>query len=96
MGAADSEIDQGGSGCPDIRTDLIGGDATGPDIQVIYMGPDAMSEEGVGRISPQGGLQADGTATVEGAGRRLVLPPAVGCDGGGGFAGGGYLRLLIP
>ena len=35
------------------------------------MGPDAAYEEGVGQIPPQGGPQADGTATPEGAGRSL-------------------------
>ena len=39
------------------------------------MGPDAAYEEGIGRIPPQGCLQVDGTAAVEGEGRRLGLPP---------------------
>ena len=60
------------------------------------MGPGAAYEEGVGRIPPQDGPQADGTKTTEGAGRRLGLPPAGGFDGGGGFTGGGYLRLPPP
>ena len=37
------------------------------------MGPGAAHEEGVGWIPPQGGLQADGAATVEGSGLRLGL-----------------------
>ena len=52
---ADSDIEQGGSGCPDIGTDLLGCDAISPDIRVIDMGPDAMYEEDVGQIPPQGG-----------------------------------------
>ena len=71
MGTDDSYIDQGGIGCPDIGTDLLGGCEIGTDIQVRDMGPDAAYEEGIGRITPQGCLKADGTAAVEGAGRML-------------------------
>ena len=60
------------------------------------MGPDAAYEEGIWRIPPQGGPPADGTAALEGEGRRLGLPPYGGCDGGGGVAGVGDLRLLSP
>ena len=56
--------------------------------------PDAAIEEGVGRIPPQGGLQADGTEAMEGAVRRLSLPPYGGFDGGARVAGVGDLRLL--
>ena len=70
VGAADSYTDQGGSGCPDIRTDLLGSGALGPAVRVRDMGPDTAYEEGIGRITPQGGPQADGTAAVEGAGRQ--------------------------
>ena len=96
MGVADSDIVQGGNGCSDIGTYFLGGGAIGPAIRVRYMGPDTTYEEGVGRILPYGGLQDDGTTTVEGVGRRLYLPPAVGCKGGGRFSGGGYLRLPRP
>ena len=61
MSAADSDIDQGESGCPDIETYLLGGGAICSDIRVIDMGPDALYEEGVGKIPPQGGPQDDGT-----------------------------------
>ena len=64
MVAFDSHIKQGGSGCPDIVTDLLGSGAIGPSIQVRDMGPDAAHEYDVGRIPPQGGLQADGMATA--------------------------------
>ena len=93
MGAADSYFDQGRSGCPYIGTYLLGGGAIGPAVWVRDMGPDAAHEEYVGRIPPQGGPQADGEATAEGAGRRLVLTLIGGCDGRGQFAGGGYLHL---
>ena len=33
---------------------------------------------------------------MEGAGWRVDLPPAEGCNGGGWFAGGVYLPLLLP
>ena len=55
MGAADSYIDQGGSGCPDIGTDLLGVGAIGTAIRVRDMGPDAAYEEGIGRIPPRSG-----------------------------------------
>ena len=58
--------------------------------------PDAAIEEGVGRIPPQGGLQADGMAAVEGVGWRLGLPTSGGCDGGSGVVGYGDLRLRPP
>ena len=96
MGAADSYIEQGGSGFPDIETYLIGRGAIVPDVQVRDIGPGAANEEGVGRIPPQGSPQADGVKTAEGAGLRLGLLPTEGFDGGGGFAGGGYLRLPTP
>ena len=51
------------------------------------MSPDATHEEGIGRIPPQVGPQADRGATAKRTGRRMVLPPAGGCDGGGGIAG---------
>ena len=60
------------------------------------MGTDSAHEEGVGRIPPQGGPQADGEATVERTGRRLGLPPVGGGYGGGGRAGSGDLCLPSP
>ena len=74
---------------PGHGTDLLGGGAIGPDIWVRDVGSDTAHEEGVGRIPPQGGPQADGTETAEGVGRRLVFSPSGICDGGGGFVGGG-------
>ena len=56
----------------------------------------AAHEDGVGRIPPHGGLQADGVATPEGTGRRMGLPPSGVFDGRGGLEGVGYLSLLPP
>ena len=96
MGAAGLDIDQGSRGCLDINIDLLGVGAIGANIRVRDMGTDSVYEEGVGRIPPQGGPQDDGTTTLEGAGQRLGLLPAGGCDGGGGFVGGGDLCLPFP
>ena len=60
------------------------------------MSPDAAYEEGIGKIPPQGGPQADINAAVEGAGHRMSLPTYGGCNGGSGVAGDGDLRLLSP
>ena len=60
------------------------------------MGPDAAYEEGIGRIPPQGGPQADGAAAMEEVGQRLGLTPYGGCDGVGRVAGVGDLRLSSP
>ena len=51
-----------------MGTDSLGGGAIGPYIRVRYTSPHAAYEEGVGRIPPQGGPQADGTAALEKAG----------------------------
>ena len=60
------------------------------------MGTDAAYEEGVEKIPPHVGMQADGTAVVKGAGQRLGLPPYGGCDGGDGVEVFGDLRLPSP
>ena len=60
------------------------------------MSPDAAYEEGVGRILPQGGPQADFTANAEGLVWRLVLPTSRGCNVRSGLAVGGYLRIRPP
>ena len=96
MGAADSDIDKGGSGYLDIRKYLLGGSAIGRAVWVRYMGPDATHEEGIGGIPLWGSPQDDGATTAESSVWRLGLTPAGGCDGGGGFSGGGDLRLPPP
>ena len=60
------------------------------------MGPDAAYEEGVGRIPPQGGPQADGTEAAEGTGHRLGLTLYGGCDVGGRIIGVGDLSISSP
>ena len=46
VGAAESGTEQGGSGCPNIGTDLLDGGTIGPVIRVRYMGPETAYEEG--------------------------------------------------
>ena len=79
-----------------IGTYLLGGGAIGTDLQVSDMSPGTTNEEGVGRIPPQGVLQADRTATAEGSVQRLCLPNSGGCNGRSGVAGDGDLRLRPP
>ena len=52
VGAANLGVEQEGSGCQDIGTDLLSGGASGPAIRVRDMGPDTAYAEGVGRIPP--------------------------------------------
>ena len=60
------------------------------------MGDDTVNWEGVGRISPQGEPQADGTATLEGGRQEVGVSPSDGRYGGVVVTGGGYLCLLHP
>ena len=53
VGKADAGLDQGGVGCPDLGTDILGGSSSGPLVQVRYVGDDAAHWEGVERIPPQ-------------------------------------------
>ena len=50
VGADKLDVEQGGNGCEYIGTDLFGGGAIGPAIQVRDMGPDTVYAEGVGFI----------------------------------------------
>ena len=77
-------------------TDIFFGGTIGPAIRVRDMGPETAYAEGVWRIPPYGGLQADGTETAEGTGQRLGLTPYEVCDDRGEFSGGGELRLPLP
>ena len=96
MGAADSGVEQGGFGCPDLGPDLPGGGSVGNDLWVGDVGRDTLHWEGFGRIPPQGGPQSDREATSERMGRSMGIPPSGGRGGGGRTTGGGELRLLPP
>ena len=58
-GEADKGDEQGGCGCPDLRSDLLGGGPVGHAVWVRGVGHDPPHWEGVGRIPPQGVLKAD-------------------------------------
>ena len=60
MGAAILGDEQGGSGCPDPREDLRGGDSCRHALQVGDMGHDNVHWESFGSIPPQGGPHSDG------------------------------------
>ena len=57
---------------------------------------DPIHQEGVGRIPPQGGLQADRKVNLEREGRSVDIPPTGICDGIGRSEGGGDLCLPPP
>ena len=59
VGEADAVVDQGGGGFTDLGTYLIGGGPVGPVVWVRAVGDDPPQWEGLGRITPQGGPQAD-------------------------------------
>ena len=65
MGASVQGVNQGGCICPDLGENLHGGVSGGPNVWVRDVGDDTAHWEGLGRIPPQGGLQADGTTTLE-------------------------------
>ena len=77
VGAADLGNEQGDRGCLDIRAYLLGSGTIGAAIQVRDLGPYPAYAEGVGNISTQGCPQNDRSATAEGMGRRLGIPPSV-------------------
>ena len=52
MGASNLGVNQGGSGCLDIGTDLLGVGAIVPAIWVRDVGPDTANAEDFGRIPP--------------------------------------------
>ena len=74
MGADESGIYQGGSECPYIGADLLGGGTVGPALRVRDMGPDPADTEVAGRIPTYVGPQTDGATTAEGTGLRMGLP----------------------
>ena len=64
MGTTVQGVGKGGQGCPELGNNLRGGGTGGPAVWVGDVGDDTENWEGVGRISPQGEPQADGTATL--------------------------------
>ena len=81
VGDADASHDQGGGGCPDLGTDILGSGPVGPTVRIIDVGDGATHQDGVGRIPPQGGLQADRGATLGMEGQSVEIPPDIGRDG---------------
>ena len=76
-------IDQGvgkkGRGCPELGKDICGGGPGSLSVWVVDVCDDTAHCEGSVSIPPQGGTQADGTATAEGGGgggwgRCVCLP----------------------
>ena len=65
MGAADSDFKYGGSRCPDLGPDLLGGSTIVHSLRVRYMCPNSAHEEVFGRISSQGGPHDDREAIEE-------------------------------
>ena len=63
MGATVQGVGQGGRECPYLREYLRGGGSIGSIVWVGNVGDDTVHLEASGRIPPQGGPQADGTAT---------------------------------
>ena len=65
MGTTDQCVGNIGRGCPDLRKDPYGSVPVSIDVWVGEVGDYTAHWEVLGRIPPQGGLQADGTETVE-------------------------------
>ena len=60
------------------------------------MGHETVHWEGFKKIPPQIGPQADEEVNSEKTGWSMNISPTGGRYGGGGIAGGGYLRLPLP
>ena len=86
-------VGKGGCGCPDLGNNLRSGVTGGTSAWFGEVGDDTAHLECVGNIPPQGGPQADGTATSQEEGWEVGLYPAGGSDGGDGVTGGGDLRI---
>ena len=63
MGAADEGAGQREGRCPDLKLDIFDGSPVNNALRVRDMGNDPTHQEGVGKIPPQVGPQADGEAT---------------------------------
>ena len=88
--AYDSGVDQGGCGCLDLGPYLLGGGSVGHDLQVGDVVNDTKHWEGFGKISPQGGPQADGEATLERTGQNMGLYLSGGSNDRGIILGVGH------
>ena len=64
VGEADAGFEQGGGGCLELGPDILGGSSVGTVVQVRDVGDGAAHWEGVGRIPPHGGPQADREETL--------------------------------
>ena len=64
MGAADAGVDQVGGGCPNLEPDILSGGSVGPVVWIRDVRDDTAHWGGIGRIPPQGGLQADWGETL--------------------------------
>ena len=73
----EADAGEGGGGCPDLRTDILGGGSVGPIIQVEYVGDYTAHWEGVGPIPPHCGPQ-DGRETPSESGEWSVDTPPTG------------------
>ena len=89
MGTADEGSGKRGGGCPDLGPDILGGGPVSETIRVGEMVDDPTYWEGFGRISPQGGLQADEESTLARKGRCVDIPLSGGHDCRCGPTGGG-------
>ena len=69
-------IGKGVCGCPYARNNLCGSGPGGSPPWVGYVGDDTAHCEGFGRIPPQGGQQANGTATLDREGQEVGVSPA--------------------
>ena len=96
VGVTVQDVDKGGHIFPDLGKNLPGSVLVGHYVWVGDVGDDTAHWEGLGWISPQGGLQADVTASSEGKGRELGVSHTGGSDGGGGVTRGGDLHLPSP
>ena len=93
VGEADAGVEKVGGVCPYLGPDILGAGSVVPVVQAGDVVYDTAHREGVGRIPPQGGPQADIEPTLEREGWSVGIPPDGGRDGGSGTAGGGYILL---